>query len=135
MLLYRHDGGEGGVEEAVAQLQAIVASHTQIVAQIDLLKASQFTQQPGEDIASQIHPQRGTLQYQRVLVAIYCEAGQAVPLGMHQAQARRRGVEALATLQGPGQTPTQQRLVHSLIYLACEDTHANLRAAIKIATP
>src|SRR5262249_38122203 len=46
MLLYRHDGREGDIEEAVAQLQTIVATHTQIIAQIDLLQASQFAQQP-----------------------------------------------------------------------------------------
>ncbi len=133
MLLYRHDGREGNVEEAVAQLQAIVTAHTQIIAEIDLLKASQFAQQPGKHVEPQVHAQRGTLQHQRVLVAIHREAGQAIPLGMHQAQARRRGVEALAALQGPGQTPTQQRLIHVLVHLACQDTHANLRAAVKIA--
>src|SRR5205085_12668470 len=104
-------------EEAVAQLQTIVAAHTQIIAEIDLLKAGQVAQQPGEDVESRVHPQRRTLQHQRVLVAIYREARQAVPLGMHQAQARRRGVETLATLQSPGQTPTQQRLIDALVHL------------------
>src|SRR5215471_6416517 len=101
MLLYWHSGREGNVEEAVAQLQAIVAAHTQIVAQIDMLKASQLAQQPGKNVESQVHTQRGTLQHQGVLVALHCEAGQAIALSMHQAQARRHGIEALATLQGP----------------------------------
>src|SRR5215467_7753026 len=135
MLLYRHHGGKGGIEEAVAQLQAIVAAHTQIITQIDLLKASQRAQQPGKHVESQVHAQRGTLQYQGVLVAIHREAGQAVALSMHQAQARRHGIEALATLQGPDQTLTQQRLVYVLVHLACQDTHTNLRAAVKIAAP
>ena len=75
------------------------------------------------------------MQHQRVLVAIHREPRQAVPLGMHQAQAHRRGVETLATLQGPGQTPTQQRLIDVLVHLAGQDTHANLRATVKIAAP
>jgi hypothetical protein len=85
MLMYRHQSGKGRVEEPMAQLQAVIASHTQVIAQIHVLKTSQLTQQPSEDIAPQVHTQGGTLQHQRLLVAIHREARQTITLGMHQA--------------------------------------------------